>query len=207
VTDLATRSSGLTARQQWLAGSAVVAVGFGLFVLPALDKWREASRQLTVARTTLASKQKLVESKDVLVTRLDKAEAALAEAEAKLTTAENQAPLAQWTGAEARRAGCSVVQIQPLRSRVLERPEVQKQPRKNAGKKEARPALFIEWPVRLVAQGEYKQIAALLSRLQAGERHVRVTQLLLRTAGADGRRLQCEIEVAGYGLQAAPQGE
>lgn len=207
MTDLPTRPSGLAPRQQWLAGSAAVLVGFGLFVLPALGKWREARRQLADARATLASKQKLVASKDLLLTRLDEAQAALAEVEAKLTTAENQATMAQGTGAEARRAGCSVVGIEPLRSRVLERPEVQKQPKKNAGKEEARPALFVEWPVRLVAQGEYKQIAALLSRLQAGERHVRVTQLLLRTAAADGRRLHCEVELAGYGLQAAPQGE
>ena len=207
MTDLATRSSGLTPRQKWLAASAVVVVGFGLFVLPALGKWREASRQLTDARAALASKQTLVEGKDVLVTRLDKAKAALAEVEAKLTTAESQGRLAQWTGTEARRAGCSVVRIQPLRNRVLERPEAQKPPKKNAGKKEPRPALFIEWPMLLVAQGEYKRIAALLSRLQAGERHVRVTQILLRTASADGRRLRCEVEVAGYGLQAPPQGE
>jgi len=186
--------------RQWVCGLVLSAVAALVIVEPAARRAQESARNLRRIQATYAMKLSWVSNKGVLEQRVEAEETAAAELEAKLMGSAEAPKFAQKLSVVARAAGCAVLSTRPEASRVLPRPEAEGTGGGAKGK--ATPSAdFVEWPVQVSLLGEYNHVRELLTRLRAGKWYLRITRLALRPSADDCESLNCDLELAGYGLR------
>jgi len=197
-----------TDRRRHIAyGLALLGAGLLLAALPAAQHLRQSLRDLAAIRSAYDAKQAWAGRKDEIEERLRNQEAATAALDAKLMSATDLPGFTQRIAAAARATGCSVQSVQPTEPRILPRPDGKSHEGDPNAAKPEKPVQFVEWTVRVSVQGEYSQLAALLHRLtESGTRFCAITQLALQPNGDERQQLNCDLEIAGYGLRPAPGG-
>jgi hypothetical protein len=196
--ELASRYLGSEAARKWAYAAALALVGGAAAVLPTATRLSRSLRELETTRRTYAARVAWAGKRDEIEQRLRDQEAGAKAVDAKLLTAGDLSSFAQALTVAARAAGCSVQSVRPAEPRLVPRPDAEAS--KAAGKGAPR-VEWVEWPVRLILQGDYPQISALLDRLRGQERFLRVTRLSLQPVEDDREQLSCELEIAGYGLR------
>ena len=187
----------------WAWGLVLTAAGFLVFVLPATARLRGSFAERETVRRTYDAKLSWVGNKDEIGRRLREQEAAAAALDARLLTTRDVAGVTQAVAAEAREAGCSVRAIRPLEPRALPRPDPRGAGGTPAAARKGAQDDFTEWPIRVELSGDYGQIQALLAGLWGHERYFRLLRLTLQPAIDNREQLNCDIEIAGYGLPPA----
>ena len=194
-------------RRQWGYGLGIAAALGLLVALPTALRLRTTLRDLQRIKATYAMKLAWVSNKGELERRVEEQEAAFAKLEAKQLNAGQIAAFTQALAAKARALGCAPRSVRPAELRVLPRPDAKATAGgAKADKARKAQAQFIECPVRVELQCEYGQLTSLLERLRAGVHYVRLTRLQVRPNEDSRERLDCSIELAGYGLREQPGG-
>jgi len=200
-----TRLLGTERRRHIAYGLALLGVGLVVFAAPSAQRLRQSMHELATARSTYAVKQAWADRKGEIEQRLSAQEAATAALDARLMSATDLPGFTQRIAAAARATGCSVQSVQPTDPRILPYPVDKSAEGQGGSAKREKPVQFVEWTVRVAVQGEYDQVAALLHRLsESGTRFCSITQLALQPNGDERQQLNCDLELAGYGLRPAP---
>lgn len=198
---------GIGTRRQWCYGLGLTAASLALIVLPTAARLRGSLRDLQRIKTTYTMKLSWVGKKGELARRVKEQEAAAARLDAMQLHGGDIAEFTQALAGKTRAAGCAARSIRPAEPRVLPRPDAKGKGGSAKADKAKEPRVqFVEWPMRVVLQGEYSQVTALLRRLYSDVRYVRLTRLQIRPDEESRERLNCDLELAGYGLRAQPGG-
>ena len=195
------------ARRQWGYALAIAAALGVLAVLPAVTRLRKSLGDLRRIKTTYAMKLAWVSKKAELERRVREQEATFAKLDAMQLHDGDLAAFTQGLAVKARAVGCAARSIRPAEPRVLPRPEAKGNGAAAKAAKAKTPQVqFLEWPVQMMLQGEYSQLVGLLRRLGSDVHHVQLTRLEVRPDEESRERLNCNVELAGYGLRALPGG-
>jgi len=190
----------------WTTGITLTLAGLLAVVLPAAMRVRQSMNGLATMRQTYAAKLAWADHKGEIAKRLAEQQAAAAALDARLLTAADLSSFTQTIAVVARSAGCAVRSIRPVPPRVLPRPGEGKAGATAPAPGQGPRSEFVEWLFRTEIQGDYGQVSALLGRLWQHERYLRLTRLSIQACDGDREQLNCEIEIAGYGLR-SPAGE
>ena len=192
------RKLGGKRRAQLACGLAVTTVGLLVTVLPTTVRLRRSLAALDTVRSAYASKLSWAGKKDEMEERVRKQKEIVEALDARLVAPDRLSTLTRTIAAAARAVGCSVAAIRPLPSHVLSRPGEDKRPGANAANDQG--PQFIEFPIRLEVEGEYRQIEALLKRLADLPTHLKLNEAVIQPSESDRELLICELELAGFGL-------
>ena len=192
------RKVGGQRRAQSLGGVAIGAAGLLIIVLPTALRLRRSLAALATVQSAYASKLSWAGKKGEMEKRVEQHQETVEALDATLITSEKVSTLTRVIASAARAAGCSVAAIRPLAPNTLSRGDEEKG--KAAQTTAANEPVFVEFPIRLEVEGEYRQVQALLKRLAALPTHLRLKKALVQPSEGDRQMLICELELAAYAL-------
>ena len=193
--------------RQWVYGLIFAAIALACTAGPGgVRLWRSLRARRTI-RATYAAKLAWAAKRPEIERRVRDQEKATAELDARLFMESDEGDFTQAITAAARAARCAVRSVRPLTSRILGGPETKTTANRSASAQKKPSVEFLERPVRLILQAEYGQVGALLKRLEADTRVVRVRRLKLQPYRNDRKRLHCELEITGYDLRTEAEGD
>ncbi len=197
------RKLGGKRRTQLACGLALTAAGLLVIVLPTALRLRRSLAALATVRSAYASKLSWAGRKGEMEERVKNQEKVVQAIDAKLVSPDELSTLTRTIASTARAVGCSVASIRPLPSHTISRPSEANRPGPPAAKDQG--PEFLEFPVRLEVEGEYRQIEALLERLAQLPTHLRVNEAVIQPSEGDRELLICELELAAFGLAKGPE--
>jgi len=197
------RKLGKKRRTQLACGLVLTAAGLLTIVLPTTLRLRRSLAALATVRSAYASKLSWAGRKGEMEERVRKQKEIVEALDAKLVSPDQLSALTRTITSTARAVGCSVAAIRPLPSHTISRPSEAKRPSPPTAKDQG--PEFLEFPIRLEVEGEYRQIEALLERLAQLPTHLKVNEAVIQPSEGERELLICELELAAFGLAEAPE--
>jgi len=192
--------------RQWIHGLILAAIALSLTTVPAGGRLWRSLRGLRKMRETHAAKLAWAAKKPEMERRVSDQEKTMAALNAKLFVESDEGDFTQAVTAAARAARCAVRSVRPMAPRTLADPDSEAAANQSKSSQKKPSVEFLERPVRLIVQGEYGQIDALLQSLEKETRVTRICRLRLQPNRGDRKHLHCELEIAGYDLRVEAEG-